>query len=156
MKLSLSQPNIRILGTSAVAVSGAADTNENILATITIPAGAMGPNGRLRIQTGWTVTNSANNKVLRVRFSGIGGTIFYGATVTTSASVEDVRSIHNRGVTNSQACFQGGASFGSSSSAYGTSSVDTSVATTVVITGQKATAGETLTLESYLVELILP
>lgn len=146
----------RVLGASAVAVSGGADTNENILATITIPAGAMGLNGQLRVTTLWTVTNSVNNKVIRVRLGGIGGTAYLGNTLTTSASAADTRVISNRGAANSQVGWQSGLGTGGSSSAVQTSAIDTSAATTLVITGQKATAGETLTLESYLCELILP
>lgn len=147
----------RILGASAVAVSGGADTNENILATVTIPAGAMGLNGILRVHTMWTVTNSANNKILRVRFGGIGGTAYLGQTLTTSLTATDLRWIANRGAANSQIGPQSGlAQLGSSTSAHQTSAIDTAAATTLVITGQKASAGETLTLESYLVELILP
>jgi hypothetical protein len=37
-----------------------------------------------------------------------------------------------------------------------TPAADTSVAITLVIAGQKATAGEVLTLESYLVEIYKP
>ena len=154
-------PRISILGASAVAVSGPADTNENILATVTIPAGAMGLNGILRVYHAWTVTSSGNNKILRVRFGGIGGTGFATNTLTTSVSAVGITHIANRGVANSQvgpsnasSIFQGVTS--GTGNALTTSSIDTSAATTLVLTGQKASAGETLTLESYLCELILP
>lgn len=151
----------RILGASAVAVSGGADTNENILATITIPAGAMGLNGILRVWHSWTVTNSANNKILRVRLGGIGGTQMASATLTTSATAVCLTHIANRGAANSQISPPNASStflglVAASSSALQTASIDTSAATTLVLTGAKASAGETLTLESYLVELILP
>ena len=147
----------RILGASAVAVSGAADTNENTLATITIPAGAMGLNGLLRIKTWWTVTNSANSKTQRVRFSGGAGTIAASYVMTTAPSLVMVTEIQNANATGTQMM----ANFGLSSAGIGINnpqrpSIDTTVATSIVITGQKASAGETLTLESYLVELILP
>lgn len=146
----------RVLGASAVAVSGPADTNENILATITIPAGAMGLNGILRVYSNWSFTNSANNKIMRVRLGGIGGTAYFQTTQTTQAWYADFRIISNRGVANSQVGPQNSAQFGSGSGSPATSAIDTSAATTLVITGQKASAGDTLTLESYLVELILP
>lgn len=152
---------ISVLGASAVAVSGGADTNENILATITIPAGAMGLNGILRVWHSWTVTNSANNKILRVRLGGIGGTQMASATLTTSATAVCLTHIANRGAANSQISPPNASStflglVAASTSALQTASIDTSAATTLVLTGAKASAGETLTLESYLVELILP
>lgn len=148
-------PLWQILAQSSVAATAPADTNENILATVTIPAGAMGANGRLRITTQWTVTNSGNNKTLRARLGGIGGTAYLSSTQTTVATVRDQREIGNR---NSQASQVGalisGGGFGTTSNAAVTSTVDTSAETTVVITGQKATAGEALTLESYIVEMM--
>lgn len=140
---------------SAVAVSAPADTTEDTLATITIPANAMGANGRLRVSTFWSHTNSANNKTLRVRYSGASGTIFSTFTNTTTAAMRAQCEIVNRNATNSQVGgFNGTGGFGSGAASLLTSSVDTTAATTVVITGQKASSGETLTLESYLVELI--
>lgn len=148
---------VRILAQSAAGVSGAADANENTLATVTVPGGALGLNGRLRVTALFTVTNSVNNKVLRVRFSGISGTIYHTVTLTTNASYKVEADIANRGATNSQvggmASIGGG--WGTSGSAVITSAVDTTADTTLLITGQKVTAGETLTLESYLVELIV-
>jgi hypothetical protein len=147
----------RILAQSAVAVSGAADTAENTLATITVPANAMGPNGTLRIWTSWSYTNSANGKTLRVRFSGASGTQFMNPTVTASVVTSQITQITNRNATNSQVSASGANASGivvGSGTALATSAVDTTVETTIVITGQKALGTETLTLERYLVELI--
>lgn len=146
----------RILAASAVAVSGPADTNENILATINIPAGAMGLNGILRITTVWSITNSANNKTLRIRLGGIGGTAHFALVTTTSAMHFDTRMIANRNAANSQVSFHSASLPPTSNGAAIAGSIDTSVAQTLVITGQKASAGETITLESYLVELLRP
>ena len=67
---------------------------------ITLPAGAMGPNGVLRITTLWSYTNSANNKTLRVRLGGLSGTAFQANVVTASNIGVMQRTIQNR---NSQA-----------------------------------------------------
>lgn len=149
-------PQIKVLGQSSVAVSGAADTNENVLATVTVPAGSMGLNGRLRVTALLTLTNSANNKTVRVRLGGIGGSIFTSPVMTTSASTRFQIEIANRGAANSQVGGQqlGTGGWGISGNVVATAAIDTSADTTVVITGQKASAGETITLESYLVELI--
>lgn len=146
-----------VLGASAAAVSCPADTSEDLLATVTIPAGIMGLNGILRIYHLWSFTSSANNKTPRVRLGGIGGTVYGSDVFTTSATWQDMRWIANRGAANSQIGGKSSAgilTFSTSSNI--TSSVDTSAATTLVFTGQKASAGETLTLEQYLVELLLP
>lgn len=144
----------QILAQSSVGVSCGADTSEDTLATVTVPAGAMGANGRLRVTTFWTVTNSGNNKTLRVRFGGVSGTIYMGTTVTTIATSQAQHHICNRNAANSQfGSASSGVGPGSSSGAIVTSAVDTSAETTIVIAGQKASSGEVLTLEGYLVEL---
>lgn len=147
-----------VLAKSAVAVSCPADTTEDILATISVPAGAMGISGVLRIYVEWTWTNSANNKTLRIRY---GGTDLISSTVlTTTATGSHRLSIFNRGATNSQK-HRAEFIFGSTPPANtnvafatsGTLSVDTTALSSIVFSGQKALAGEVLTLESYLVEL---
>lgn len=142
-----------VLGASGQAVSAPADTNENVLATVDIPV--LGPKDQLFWTTRWSYTNSANNKVLRNRFGGIAGNIYGTVTVTTTASTTDYRSMGNNGATNAQTGFAGGiGSIAATSSAMQTSAVDTSVPTTLVFTGQKATGAETLTLSGYIVWLV--
>lgn len=141
---------------SWVAVAGAADTNENILGTITIPANP-GINASVRVRCIFTYTNSANNKTLRARYSGIGGTVLFGPTRTTQATSEFIFEMSFRGLTNSQTTFVKEISAGSLSVAGPTATaVDQTAATTIVLTGTKASAGETLTLEGYTAELIKP
>lgn len=146
-----------ILARSGAAVSGAADTNENILATITIPAGLLGANGMIRVKTMWSFTNSANTKAMRVRFGGISGTAFMAATgFTTQVGLQSETIIMNRGATNSQVggtptiTTDAGTLFVTTKA---TATADTTAATTVVITGQKATGAETLTLEAWVCEV---
>lgn len=147
---------VLVLAKSAVAVSTPASTTEEVLATITIPAGIIGDNGQLRVYTLWSSTSSANTKTPRVRFGGTSGTAFLSATLTTSATTQVMTLIRNRSSASSQVgnVATVTASFGVSSGSITTATVDTSVATTLVITGQKAVSGETLTLESYTVEVI--
>jgi hypothetical protein len=142
----------RVLAASAVAASHTGDTLEAALATIAIPAGAMGPNGQLRVTTQWTYTNSANAKTLRVRFGGTSGTPYLAQSSTTTASAVFQNRIANRGAANSQ-IGNSNTSFGATTGAVVTSAVDTSAAVNLVITGVLANAGDTVTLESYLVEL---
>jgi hypothetical protein len=147
----------RVLASSGAQIADKGNvTSEETFATITVPANAMGANGMLRVWLQWGYTNSANDKTARVRFSGAAGTIFYSHVATTSVSLGSVALIQNRNATNSQV---GGpltlaAGMGAGLSAAATASVDTTASTTIVITGQKETGTETLTLERYLVELI--
>lgn len=148
---------VTVLAASSAAVSCAADTNENTLATITIPPGAMGIDGILRITAQWTFTGSTNSKTWRVKFGGTS----YQDNGTTSASVTSLRSmteVRNVNAANSQKGSSLSLTVAGSvpATAPTTSAVDTTAAVAVLITGTKGLAGETLTLDSYLVELIRP
>lgn len=149
--MSYTANNQTVLGLSAVAVTAPADTNENILATIHIPAGVIGANGEVSYEVSYNCTNSANNKIVRARLGGIGGTILKTQTTTTQASSGFLGGFGNRNSQSSQVGDSANAvaTIGGSSSNLVTSAVNTSVATTIVITGQKAVAGESLVLESY-------
>lgn len=144
-----------VLAKSGVAVVTPADTTEDILVTVNVPANAMGPNGLLRVRAVWSCVNNANAKTGRIRFSGPAGTLYIAASFASVSSGEFEATIWNRGATNSQTGAPRGVN--SAGAVYGavsvTSAVDTTAATTVVFTGQKAVGGDALTLESYLVEL---
>lgn len=144
-----------VLGQSGVASSVTGTTTETTLATIPVPAGIMGLNGVLRITTVWTVTNSANNKALRVV---LGGSLFSGVDLTTTASAQFQAHIRNRGVANSQIGFivSSGFPFSTSGGSPVTGAVNTAVAQNLLITGQLASGAETITLEAYTVELLNP
>jgi hypothetical protein len=146
-------PDTRILAKSAVAVSHTGDTNETILATIIIPANALGPNGFIRVRAYWSMTNSANNKTMRHRFNGIAGTLFNLATLTTSATLQQLGMAANRNAANSQILTPSTGTFGASSATVPTAAVDTTAAVDYVLTAQLANSGETITLEAYIAEL---
>lgn len=140
-----------VLAQSSVATAAPADTNENILATISLAANAMGPNGTVRTLVVFTCTNNANAKTIRMRLSGIGGTIFHSQDIASSAGVLFHRIIANRNATNSQVSYL---DLAAASPSLTTGAIDTTAATTLVITVQKATSGDTVTLESYQSELL--
>jgi len=148
-----------ILGVSGTIASAGANTTENILATVTIPGGLMGPNGQLWVYTLWNYTNSANSKTMRVRLNGAGSTQAFAITQTATTQMADLRIIQNAGAQNSQIFFDRGSVPHPGATSVGvntTAAIDTSVTTSLVITGQKATAGETLSLVSWSVQLIRP
>lgn len=141
------------LAKSAVAVSAPADATEDTLATITIPANALGANGAIRFRAMLSYTNSVNNKTIRVKF---GGTQIYATVQTASVALELNGFVANRNATNSQTSNvidTKQAAAGSFMAGPAPAAIDTTAATTLTITGQKATAGETLTLESYVCDL---
>jgi hypothetical protein len=113
----------------------------------------MGANGILRITSLWSHTNSANDKTLRAEF---GGTQYYGASFTTVATSRMSRMpspIAMRRTRRSAGPHRGHLQLGLDHRRLTTSSVDTSVDQDLVFSGQLANGGETITLESYLVEL---
>ena len=145
-----------VLARSAVAVSHTGDTNETILATVTMPANALGANGQVFITALWSYTNSGNTKTLRCRFGGIGGQTYYGLNQTATAAVNQVTRIGNRNATNSQVGGPDGAAnpFSATTDAVITSAVDTTAAVDIVFTAQLANTGETISLEHYVVEIV--
>lgn len=153
---AVDSPNsVIILAQSAIAVTSPADATEDVFAWLAIQGGLMGIAGALRLTTLWSMTNSANNKTLRARFGGLAGADFFGNVIANQATLHHQLFIRNRGAANSQVGpppSQG--SYAVGTAAVIVSAVNTALDTSLVITGQKATAGETLTLESYLLELI--
>jgi len=142
---------IKIFSLSAP-VSLTGSTSAVTLATVTIPAGLLGANGKLKIYPLWSTTNNANVKTLRAVF---GGSI---CTTMTSQSVPNnsgLLIIRNANSESSQRCSSGliagiGASFGSIAN----TTIDTTAATTLTITGQLAVGTDTLTLEDLFIEVV--
>lgn len=142
-----------VFAQTGTAVSVSAVTTEEALATITIPGGAMGPNGWVEIYTSFSFTGSTNTKALRIRAGGIAGGAFFDITLSTATQVNSARltQIINNNSQSSQKGFSvtGGTGTGVGTAALPTTSVNTASNWDLVITGQKGSAGETLTLESY-------
>lgn len=144
-----------VIGASGVAVPVTGTASETSLAAITIPAGAMGANGILRINALFSYTNSGNTKTLRFRFgNGLSGTAFATSAGTTVAAIRLETQIQNRNSASSQVAGIAGATIGGTSTANVTGTIDTTASQTLTISGQLANTGETITLESYIVELL--
>jgi len=121
-------------------------------ATITIPAGLLGANGKLKIYPLWSTTNNANIKTLRVVFGGSICTTMTSQSVPNNSGLLIIRNINSE---SAQKCSSGlvagiGPSFGS----IAVLTVDTTAATTITITGQLADGGDTLTLEDLFIEVV--
>ncbi len=141
-----------IVATSGNPVSVGAVTTEQTLATITVPANAVGTNGYVVVFISFTQTNNANSKTIRVRFGGSAGTAHFDANLANTAYLARLVYVAN---TNSATAQRGGSSlsntvgFGAGSSTPVTSTVDTTASWDIVISGQKAVSGDTLTLSQY-------
>lgn len=154
-KLLLDVAIFRTLARSAVQVPLTGTTVETALATVSVPANAMGANGILRITPLVSNNNSAGTKTTRVRFGGLAGTIYQSSAATTTLSTRLQCQIHNRNATNSQV----GAStaitgFGVAAGAPVTSALDTTAAQDIVISGQLSNGADNMALEAYLIEIL--
>ena len=136
--------------TAAVALTGT--TVETTLVTITIPAGLIGSNGKVKLYPLWSTTNNANTKTLRVKFPF--GTI-YTAIASSTVHVSGLVIIRNLGSESVQRVSSGMlAGLGGTTSSIASTTVDTSAATTITITGQLAVGTDTLTLEGLFIEVV--
>jgi hypothetical protein len=143
----------RILGSSGTPQSHTGDTNESVLATITVPANLLGTNGTIRGRAYFTFTNNGNNKILRARFGGIGGTAYFQNTFTVNGFAEIAFAFANNNATNSQkGILSGGNIYNSVAGA--TSAIDTTAATTIVLTVALANGTDTGQLEGYTIEYL--
>ena len=142
---------IKVFSLSApVVLTGS--TSVVTLATITIPAGLLGANGKLKIYPLWSTTNNANVKTLRVVFGGSALTTMTSQSVPNNSGLVIIRNINSESAqkTSSGLVAGIGASFGSIAS----TTIDTTAATTLVISGQLAVGTDTLTLQDLFVEVV--
>lgn len=144
----------RVLAASGVLNSHTGTTGEVALATVSLPGGELGPNGILRITAVFSYTNNANIKTFRFRLGGVSGTEFLNFNQTTSSGFMTQRIIQNR---NSQSSQIGAPLAIVNSWGPGvtppTGTIDTSTAQDIVISAQLANAADTVTLESYVIEV---
>lgn len=138
------------IASSAVAVSVTNTTVETTLATITIPANAMGPNGWIEVYATFSYTNSANSKILRIR---LGGTAVGSSSVTTTAALTGALFIHNRNDVASQLCAPGNLGFSATANASVATTFDSTGPLALTINGLMAALAETITLERFVVRV---
>lgn len=139
-----------ILSHNAIGVSLTGTTAETTLATVNIPARSMGGNGKIRITTMWSFTGTGA-KTSRIRWNGIN---LQGIAVTSALNARYLCEIENRNSESSQVAAQGNfLGLGSGGGAALTFSVDTTVDVPIVIQGTLSNSSESITLESYTVEI---
>jgi hypothetical protein len=151
----------RILGQGAGPADHTGNLTNTKVASVLVPAGAMGANGRLDIETNWSNNNNANNKTRNIYFGAaddLTGTNYSNTVQTTSIVTYFLHSIQNM---NSAASQQGTVSAAASGApgafgAVGSSTVNTANAAYVVFSVQLANAGDTCGLDHYRVLLTRP
>jgi hypothetical protein len=143
-----------VVAQSAVAASHTGDTATTTLATITIPAAAMGANGVLAVTFRISRTGALNTMTTSATF---GGTSVLSKTFgTTVTSEEYVLYISNRNSAASQlARYSTANNVAGVAAGQSTATIDTTASASLLIKGACTNAGDTITLESYQV-LIYP
>lgn len=141
-----------VFAQSGTAASVGAVTTETTLATISFAGGEIGPNGWVMVLTQFSVNNNANSKNLRVRLGGAAGTIFYDYNATSVVGNTRITYIINSNSQSSQKNVTpsgNSTGLGQFTGSTATATVNTAAAWDLVITGQKANSGDTITLEAY-------
>jgi len=136
--------------TAAVALTGT--TSETTLLTVNIPASLIGASGKVKMYPLYSMTNNANAKSLRVKLGG--SMAFYTAVSNSSHSsaLVIIRNIGSESVQKSSTSVVSG--LGNIGVALTTLAIDTSVATTITVTGQLANSADTMTLEGFFMEIV--
>lgn len=144
-----------VLGMSGSAVSCDATTDENTLASGTLPALAAGIHGTLHFETNWTWTSSGNSKTPRMK---LGATTLYTRAETATVFAQLAGEIQFSGATGNQHTtgVANSAFYQATNNNRTTGTNDGTTDLTWSITGQKASAGETMTLNGYRVVLLTP
>lgn len=142
-----------VVGSSGADSSVTGTLTATVLASVIIPANALGPNGRIQIWHDSTVTNNANNKIVGVN---LGGTGFGSYTLTASNGLVMCTQIIAKGATNSQWCLPAGNGFGATGAAAITGAVDMTQAQTLQIIGTLANVADTITLRGLTVLVLNP
>jgi hypothetical protein len=153
----VAQNGCMVLGIGGVAPPLTGSTSETALKSILVPAGALGPNGHLRMWAFFEHTNDASVKSVRFRISttaGAGGSAVLVVAVTSQAVSILERTLVNQNAQNVQAAWPAGttAPDGVTTTALSAWALDFSVDQYVNITGLLTDAADTITLKGWRVE----
>jgi hypothetical protein len=138
---------------NAIIASHTGNTSATALRTVTIPAGAMGANGGVRITGLFSYPNNGNNKTLSVLFNG---TVIYNIVATTTVHNRFQISVHNRNSVSSQVAAPNGLNggWGQTTGALVTASHNTdTTAIPIVFRTTLGSAADTVNLEYSHIEL---
>jgi hypothetical protein len=122
---------------------------ETVLASILIPGGIIGKTGSVRMRAVASMTNNANNKTVNFK---IGAVLLAGAAAASNTTTIVSNIMANRGSLASQVNTNPLTS--GATATFTATTIDTSVDQILTITGTLANTGDTMTLESYVVEVL--
>jgi hypothetical protein len=143
---------VEVLAASGVPVSCSSTAVDEELYTLNILAGMIGVNSILRIEPLWTFTNSANSKLLKIL---IGSTTVYSVTRTTSAREAPLIVLASRNALTSQIVPYDSTYVTADAGTPLSLAIDFSVNQTLRIVGQRANAGDSLTLEYFSIQHLI-
>jgi hypothetical protein len=152
MRITPAMPLGRVIA-QGVGTSHTGDTNETTLATITVPANAMGANGQVVVRALFSKSGTAGTGTYKVKF---GGTNYHNSNLgATTLDYEVSVRIANVNATNSQVGVATNAAggIGSSTAAKVTSAIDTTADVTILLTGTLGAGGDTVAVDTYQVIL---
>jgi hypothetical protein len=150
-RLQMAPENNILFHHNATSAVGTATTSLEALRTVTIPGNIVPPNGEIRITAHYSMTNSANNKTISMKF---GGVTVMSQVFTTATNNRFQFALALRNSRASQVGGQGTGGWGTSTSAVQNRTIDMTQNQDVVFEATKASAGETLQLEYSMIELI--
>lgn len=139
---------------TSVSVTGTVDQTE--LGTVTLPGGLVSANGILEVSSFWTMTNSANNKTIKIKIGqttdpATGGSSILNRIETTIAIHQHLCILRCANSTSSQKAIASGlsAGLGVTTLSNFTDTYDLSTDKRIFLTGQLANTGETITLRGW-------
>ena len=147
--------NVLIFQSGAASSALTGTLTETAFATVTLPA--LGVNDRIEVEGLASFTNNANNKTLRYRLNGIAGTAFMTINLTTQLSYVMFGAFQNRNSASSQVArgsATGGGGWGGGGAAVTTMAINTATPVDLVISGQLANIGDSMTLQAYAIKVI--
>lgn len=144
---------VRVLAQSGAPSSVTGTTTTTALATIPVPGNALGTAGALRVTAYGSVTNNSNAKSFSV---SLGGVTFVTGATSSSAGFNFQTVLRNQNNSKAQTVFPSLNSYGATSTAAPSYSIDTTQQQNLVISGTLANAADTLTLQGYTVEILNP
>lgn len=134
------------------------DTDETLLKTYTIPAGALGVNGVLRIKATGVSRGNNGNKTYRLRLGGLGGTLIAFTIITPQVVPWGwtlFAALHNLGAVDSQGwsiLWVDNLTVGLNKIAF-PSAINTANAQDLVITGQLVDAADECEVDDWTIEI---
>lgn len=126
---------------NSLALTGTGSDSETTFSTITIPAGALGSNGWVKIKAWFSCTNSVNDKTAKIEL----GSDLFAAKVVTEVDGFFIEAI----IRNLTPATQNGID---QDNVLGTGTSDTTANVDLLITGQLEDTSETLTLLGVIAE----